>query len=102
MNHNLLPRGGKVHNKIDFEFLSLKKIVNRYLGLFYNRSDSPFRNIPRMIWDCGRYISLWMVQQLMTTCRLSVKIESKFFKFLDDLPVSKIGKSAHHKATIKG
>ena len=102
MNLNLLPRGVKVYNKIDFEFLSLKKIVNPHLGLFHNRSDCPFRNIPRMIWDCGEYISLWMMPQFMTTCRLSIKPESKSFQFLDDLAIGQIGKSAHHKPTIKG
>ena len=102
MNLNLLPRGVKVYNKIVFVFLSLKKIVNRYLGLFHNRSDCPFRNIPRMIGDCGEYIFLWMMPQFITTCCLSIKPESKSFQFLDDLPICQIGKSAHHKPTIKG
>ena len=79
MNLNLFPRGVKVYNKIDFESLSLKKIVNRYLGLFHNRSDCHFRNIPRMIWDFGDIFSLddaTIHDYLLLVCKTGIQVFS--------------------------
>ena len=74
---------------------SFQKIIWFNTRLFQNRSESPLRNIARVIWYGRKTIGGWIVPKLVTTGSLAVKAKSKYLKPVHNRLVTESAKFTH-------